>query len=487
MKFLFFIAGLLTLTSAYSIRLGDVFNSNIISDPGYNYYAADIALNQFGQILIAHAFEYPAIVSGTAKGVQLSRYNSNGSLDTTFANNGIWTSLVAPSDSALDNVRLVLTPSGNISLGYNVDQCVAQNACQTDIQLFHIDSTGLQLDDFLVSFNRSNNIMRQDDRLEDLIFQSGQNLLVIAATVETDGVNGLQNTDFGVAALDLDPNTNSFSYDIAFGGDGRRECGPNQLQGAGRDEAATVVWNPVDASFIIGGTAAEGNGANSDGTNLAFCEFKRSTGDLLQQWSTMNLPARTDDREIMGDMVIRFVQNEPLSLIVAGGVAIGNTDTHLEMAVLRYEKVGFNWVPDSNFGGDYSTVLGPGWGVTGFQVTLNGIDFLDTDDVAQGMAVGADGTLLLAGFSELDDPVNGDKSLAVTQFTGNGKNHVAWAGQGRAIYNYALQNRDEGFSVIRDPIREKSYIGGVIDNGMDQQTLVVTLQDDFHYFGNGFD
>ena len=486
MKLLFFLLSMLVLTPVYSARVGDLFNTNIINNPGYNYYAANVAVNEFGQTIVAHAYEYPALISGTAKAVQVVRYKSDGSIDTNFANNGVWTNLTAPSDTSLENVRIALTTDGSIIVGYNIDQCVAQNSCQTDIQLFYISDSGLQLDDFLVSFNRSNNILTQDDRLEDIFFEASQNLVVIAATVETDGVSGLENTDFGLAVLDLDISTNSLSYST-FGGDGRRECGPNQLQGAGRDNAAAVVWNPVDLSFIVGGTASEGNGANSDGTNLAFCEFQLSTGDILQQWSTINLPNRTDDREIMGDMALRFVQNEPLSIIIAGAVAVGNPNSSLEMAVLRYEKVGFNWVPDTDFGGDYSAEIGPGWGTVGFQVTLNGIDFLDTDDVAQGMAIGTDGTILVAGYSELDDPINGEKSLAVTQFTRYGKNHGTWAGNGKAIYNYAPQNRDAGFSVVRDQLREKSYIGGVLDNGMDQQTLMTTLRDDIQFFGTGFE
>ena len=51
---------------------------------------------------------------------------------------------------------------------------------------------------------------------------------------------------------------------------------------------------------------------------------------------------------------------------------------------------------------------------------------MNTDDVAQGMAIGTDGTILVAGYSELDDPMNGEKSLAVTQFTRYGKNHGTW-------------------------------------------------------------
>ena len=119
---------------------------------------------------------------------------------------------------------------------------------------------------------------------------------VAFSSVEEDAEverTGSEDTDFGVLMLNTEPSNGTLSIDTNFDSDGKNLCFFDQNNPAGsRDKAEALVWDAVNNTVIIGGSAFEGDGVEGDGWNMAFCEFNLS-GALLRKWSTQAAPGTT--------------------------------------------------------------------------------------------------------------------------------------------------------------------------------------------------
>jgi len=438
----------------------------------FNSYASAVAVDSQGRIYVAGTYEVD-FNGNPDKRARIERRLPNGDLDSSFDSDGIRELGLPPAPVGQFNYSLEINSTDGAILGYSRLFCITDNDCESEIYIYHINVNGIILSTQQIEFDLGPTNDRKDDNFADMIYIRSINKLAIVAEVENANID---DTDFGIALLDVNHTSGALSIDTSFSSDGKTTCYFDHHDPSGsEDKAKAIVWDSLQNHIIVGGHVFEGNGINSDGYNLGFCEFDL-TGTLINQWSTQSQGIAIDSREFMSDM--EFVNQSGFSTIVVSGSLPGNGGFDFSLTRFDRNLIG-DWNQDSTFGSN-----GNGWVTTGFGVFLVG----DTNDNSAKMVIEEDGNILVAGTASWDNGFP-KGAIALAKYTTDGILNTNWGigHTGKSVN--PLTNPVSWLSVMdmaTGPNNEEIYVTGFMYDGLNFDSLIANMHND-SIFANNFD
>lgn len=321
------------------------------------------------------------LVAGSQGGqAMLSRFNGNGSLDTTFGVNGI---LTRNSAGAYNDV--VILSNGTI-------QAVGGGGA------FVIDTFGV---DGSFSSTQSIDVSTGNDTATSVVSQSGK--WILAGTAFTSSTS-----DFGLVRL------GSSGLDTTFGVSGKRTT---DISGTDTAFAAAVQ---SDGKVVVVG-ALQATGATQ--TDFAIARFT-ANGALDNATASPGASFGTSGRTSLnfgtGHDVARSVAIQSDGKILVAGFS-QTSGTQYDFTIARYSRLG---ILDTTFGtnlnGKVSIAVGSG------------------DDQAYAMAVQTDGKILLGGYSV---NASGNRDFALVRLNATGTLDSTFSG-GRVTTGIASGSQD---------------------------------------------
>jgi hypothetical protein len=444
----------------------------VYNESGFNRYGADVLVDSQGRLYVVGTYDYE-FNGQTEKGARLERWLANGQPDNSFSGDGVMELVMPPAPGNQFEYELALDSSDGVFIGYSRLFCATANQCESDLYVYHVNANGVVVGSQQIDFDLGATPDRIDDDFADLVYVPAINKLAVAATVER---SGLDDTDLGIAVLNADPVSGALSVDTGFDSDGKNLCWFDQANPSGSaDRAAAIIYHPIKQSFIVGGSAFEGNGINGDGWNMAFCEFSLS-GVRLDTWSSMSTTPALESQEFVADMAYEFDTFNGAGVFVAATVS-GNGGH--DLALFRYQlDIMDQWSLDPGFGTNGVTTVG-------FQYLFVG----DTDDYARELVIEADGAMVVAGsLNWQDNNQLAHAAVGLARFSKNGHLDTNWGiGQsGKAVHTFNLISQwDQVDGLAYDPVSEDLYITGWSYNG-EFQSLLANFHNDM-IFGNNLD
>ena len=360
-----------------------------------------IALQADGKIVLAgYASDFSNLEFA------LARYNADGSLDTTFDNDGKSITSVSSLD---DDVRsIAIQPDGKIVVAGG-----ANNGSNDDFALARYNSNG-SLDN---SFDGDGIVTTPIGPSHDYIF--GLALQADGKIVAAGTSNNGTNYDFELARY----NANG-SLDLTFDGDGKLST----PIGSGDEQAYTVAVQP-DGKIVAAGYSS--NGGNAD---IALARY-RADGSLDLSFNgpgKVTTPIGASDDSLHG-----IAAQADGKIVVAGYSNISGND---DFSLTRYHTDGSL---DTSFDGDGKLMSAIG----------------SSNDLATTVAVQPDGKIVVAGFSQ-----NGsDTDFALARYHGNGSPDAAFDFDGKLTTSLgSFGERVFGVAIQSDG---KIIVAGNSDNG----------------------
>ncbi len=341
---------------------------------------------------------------GTTDDFSVVRYNTDGTLDTSFDTDG---EVKTPILSGHDRLRsVVIQPDGKIAVGGYVDNGVNSDFAlvryNTDGSLdTSLDTDGKVTTPFLGEDNASELLLRPDGRM------------IAAGTTETGTVS-----DFALAGYNTDG-----SLDASFGVGGKviTDYG-------GQSAGANSVAIQSDGKIVVAGSA--GNGSNSD-----FAVTRYNPDGTLDTGFGAGGKVMTPILSL--DDVITSVAIQGNGKILAAGIAITSTDANSgDFALVRYNPDGSL---DTSFDGDgkVTTPIGNG------------------DDRAYGIVIQPDGKIVLAGDASMPGT---ERDFALVRFNVDGSLDSTFDSDGKVSTHMGSHN-DRVAAVALQP-DGKIIVGG---------------------------
>jgi uncharacterized delta-60 repeat protein len=366
----------------------------------------------------------------------LARYNTDGSLDTSFSDNGKQTTdfFGVRFDSA---AAVALQDDGGI-----VAVGQAHRGGGTDFGLARYDTDGSLDLGFSGDGKQTTGFGGIGDRANGVAIQADGKIVAVG---HAGGDFSDAPGDFGLARYNPDG-----SLDHSFSGDGRQttdfggrdealdvalqDDGKIVVVGrGGREDFALARYNPdgsLDSSFSDDGmlTTDAGDSAaafavviQSDGKILAVGQGGGVFGFALARYNTDGSPDTSfsgDGLQFMTGAGFEWatgVALQPGGKIVVAGVKSGGTYDNHDFGLIRYFPSG---AIDTSFSGN------------GMQST----DF-GGNDFANGMTIGPDGKIVVVGHVDSDySGVPGD--LGVARYNPNGSRDTAFSGDGKLTTDF---------------------------------------------------
>lgn len=394
-----------------------------IGQSGYFNQAADVAVDSQGRVVVVGAGEID-LATGTRDIVpKVWRFLADGAPDTGFGTTGLWHDGIPVWSGEESQLKVALDPTNDhIYLGYTREYC--ETSCDPDdlnanLEVVHLDSDGSFEGSLSIAFDLGG-ALRPHDIFADIV-RLADGRIAVAASVERSSD---LDVDFGVALMTVDGD-GRLHLDTSFATDGKTTCWFDHGGSLGKQDVAHAIAASWDQSALyVGGTAFEGNGTNSDGTNMALCEFSLF-GALVGTWSTQAGGAQLDSREELRDIVVRADE----SLVVAGmapgsggfDYVLGRLDSSLN--------------EDLAFGPDPTSP----WATVGFSYPLVG----DTDDHLSEIVIGPGGEITAGG--TLTASASGlSSAVGLARFTSAGLLDTSWGlgGGGVAIHSLGSDLED---------------------------------------------
>ncbi len=344
-------------------------------------YATAIAVQADGKIVVAGY-----IYNGTNYDFALARYTGTGDLDTTFSGDGkVVTDLTGKSDSAyaLIMVGNQLVVVGEAKNGYNNDFALARYDTNGNLDT-SFGNEGIVFTDFA----------SDDDKGRAVALQQDGKLVVAGFRKDA------YSNDFALARYD-----SNGSLDATFG-----DGGKVTTDFYGGDESGTaILMEPVSGTMIVGGYIW-------DGTQNDFALARYTSNGTLD--STFDGDGKVvvdfDGRSEWGYGLARQADGR---LVLAGYML---TVAGSDFAMARFNTDGSL---DTSFNED-------GWVIT---------NLFGSSDVGLAAAVTTDDKLVLAGWIEGIE----DTDFAVARYYSNGSPDMGFDNDGRLItdingdYDYA--------------------------------------------------
>ena len=363
-----------------------------------NDFASDVAIQSDGKIVVAGTTK-----NGTRNVFALVRYKADGTLDTSFDSNGKVFTDVGTGDAYGNSVAI--QPDGKIVVaGY------ARNGSNGDIALVRYKTDG-SLD---TNFGSGGTVMTDiDGGSTDAAYSVAiqPNGKIVAAGSRSIGNN---NMDFALVRYDTNGN-----LDTSFDSDGKVTTAISS--GVGDDYVYSVVIQS-DGKIVVAGQA-----------NFDFALARYNTDGALDTSFDSDGKVITAIGSSLDAAYSVAIQSD--GKIVAAGASV---DSKEDFALVRYSA---NGSLDTDFG-------------TGGKVTT---DIGSDDDLANSVAIQADGKILAAGYS-----YGNNTDFALARYNADGSLDTNFGADGKVTT--AIGGTDVGVSVA---IQSDGNIvlAGYSDNG----------------------
>ncbi|WP_225784940.1 cadherin-like domain-containing protein [Xenophilus sp. Marseille-Q4582] len=341
------------------------------------------------------------VVAGTSSGVSnsdfsLIRLNANGTLDTSFGDDG---KLLAPVGSSADmGYSVALQPDGKIVVaGFSLNGSI-----DWDFSLIRLNAEGT-LD---TGFGNQGKLLMPVGSSIDIGYSVAlqpDGKIVVAGTSLNGG-----NDDFSLIRLNADG-----TLDTAFGNQGKLLVSV----GSGTDEAYSVTLQP-DGKIVVAGHSD--NGSNGKDFSLIRLNANGTLDSGFGDDGKLLVPVGSgDDRG-------HSVTLQPDGKIVVAGYS-DNGSNNNDFSLIRLNADGsldtsFNAPPNplDTLGGTVSYTEGAAPVVLDASVAI-----FDAELAAQGHYAGASLTLARSGAADAQDVFGASGALS---FTGNGSGNVEFSG-----------------------------------------------------------
>ena len=355
---------------------------------GANDNGRSVTVQTDGKILVAG---YSA--NGGGSDFALVRYNSDGTLDTSFSGDGKLTTNILTSDDY--GYSLTVQADGKILVAG-----ASHNGGTWDIGLVRYNSDGT-LDP---SFSG-------DGKLTTEVLP-GVNDLGYSVTVQADGKILVAGASWNASAWDfaLGRYNSDGSLDTSFSGDGKLTTG----FGATSDIGYSVTVQ-ADGKILVAGNSIDSNNGNAE--DFALVRYN-SDGTLDTSFSGDGMLTTAIGTSI--DYGRSVTVQADGKILVAGH---SHNGSNYDFALVRYNSDG---TLDTSFSGDgkLTTAIGA------------------SDDYGWSVTVPADGKILVAGYS-----VNGSNNdFALVRYNSDGTLDTSFSGDGKLTTAIGA-GTDEGYSV----------------------------------------
>ncbi len=319
------------------------------------------------------------VVGNTALGFAIVRYNSNGSLDTSFDNDGKSTITFNNSFGNISGWTSAIQSDGKIIVAGSV-----KSASNYDFALARLNFNGSVDTSFGTNGRVTTSFGALRDEIRSIKIQPDGK--IVAAGFASNGVNydfalarynvnGLLDNSFDGDGKVLSPlgNGNDLAYSLAIQNDGKLLLAGQKFTGTDYD-FALARYNPngsIDAQFGVSGSISTSFGSSND---CAYSVEIQQNGKIIASGYTGNMPnrnfalSRYDNNGFLdstfngtGKVISDFgssdeaVSNLKLQpdgkIVVSGFRAIQNNGSTADFIVARYE--GDNIIINKNTSFDY--------------------------------------------------------------------------------------------------------------------------------------
>jgi uncharacterized delta-60 repeat protein len=419
--------------------------------------ATSIAIQSDGKIVVGGS-------GGTGSDTfAIARYNTNGSLDTTFSGDGKAQFAVGASGSV--NSTKVLA-DGSILLAGEVDlNSTPGLVTAANLGFFKLSGSGLA-DGGAIYDIRS---VLSDDVAYDVAIRSDGKYIVAGSAAGRPALlrynaDGTLDTTFGGdGRIDFGTTVLGTIRGVAIQGDGKIVVTGTGFNG-GTSNDIVVVRLDINGFFDFGfgttGTAIAALAGNqaaydvviqSDGKILVAGE---SGGDFAAvRFTTAGVLDTTYDTDGMvttniggPDQGRAAVVQADGKLVVAGSNFLGSS---ADFAVVRYTTAG---VLDTTFSGD---------GITSTT--------FDAEDIATGVALQADGKVVVVGYTNVNAGTTGPNDFAIARFNANGSIDTTFSSDGRTTVDMGADDRANSVAIQSDG---KILVGGSFNGGASDFAIV---------------
>ena len=391
-----------------SFGAGGIVTTNIAND-----FANEVVTQSDGKIVVVGY-----TLTGSDSDFAVVRYNTNGSLDTSFGTGGKVTTDIGSADD--DAYSIALQTDGKIVVvGYT------DNGSNTDFAVVRYNTNG-SLD---TSFDSDGKLTTDigtgtDDYAYSIALQTDGKIVVVGFTYN------VSNSDFAVVRY----NTNG-SLDTSFGTGGK----VTTSVGSSDDDANGVVIQS-DGKIVVAGNTYVGTF-----TDFAVVRYNTS-GSLDESFGAGGIV--TTSIGSRNDFANEVVTQSDGKIVVAGSSSNGLDD---DFAVVRYNT---NGSLDTSFGTDG-------------KVTTN-----ITDDYAVSLVLQSDGKIVVAGTVYIGSNLD----FAVVRYNTNGSLDTSFGTGGKVTTNIG-SGRDEAFSVVLQSdgkivVAGNTYVGTFTDFAVVRYTVV---------------
>ncbi len=395
---------------------GGIVSASPIAGPT-DTSASDVAIGRQGDGKI--------VVAGTARGVEsqsgfaLARYNSDGTLDTHFGNNGtVFTPFLAGTVAATASA-LAIEPDGKILVVGTVEGTINGNDSE-EFALARYNADG-SLD---TRFGNGGEVLTDfgPDSFSSAssVAIAGNGAIVVAGSATIDGTN-----DFAVARY----NTNG-SLDKSFGtgGEATPNFGPNLTVFATK---VGLTLQP-NGKVVLAGTVADFTGGFTADFGLA-----RLNADGSPDTTFGNGGEVTTGFGALRVESVAGVGLEPGTgaIVVAGTVQDPSNGFTEEFALARYNARDGSLDAGFGTGGEVVTAPAP-----------------STTSVATDLAIQPNGAILVTGTtSGFDSSSTFFQSLTLNRYTTGGSLDATFGTNGQVLTAFAAGSRSSGAGVAVQP------------------------------------
>ena len=397
----------------FAIGVGDGVATTPIGSSNDN--ARSIALQSDGKILVAGSSW-----NGTNSDFALVRYNSDGSLDTTFSGDGKVTTAIGSGDDT--GYSVAVQSDGKILVaGYS------WNGSNSDFALVRYNSDGSLDTTFSGDGILTTAIGTSDDLGYSVAVQADGKILVSGQSY-----GGGSSNDFALVRYNSDG-----SLDTSFSGDGKLTTTIGSINEYGYDVAVQA-----DGKILVAGYSY--SGTNND---FALVRYN-SDGSLDTSFSgDGKLTTAVGAGE---DLAYSVTVQTDGKILVAG---YSDNGTNYDFSLVRYNSDGSL---DTSFSGDGKVLTAIGTGFDfGFDVTVQ-----------------ADGKILVAGYSS-----NGSNNdLALVRYNSDGSLDTSFSGDGKLIT--AVGVGQDLFYSVKVQADGKILVAGYSNNGSNDDFALVRYNSD---------
>jgi len=435
---------------------------------GYDY-ANSVAIQRDGKIVVA---------GGGFGDFAIARYNTDGTLDTTFSKDGKQTTDFASGDEIASSVAL--QSNGKIVVaGYTIG---ANSGYNYDFALARYNADGTPDTTFSGDGKQTTDFRSQNDFVETAAIQSDGKIVVSGGTSDdfalarynTDGSldttfseDGKQTTDFNPAANYLYDYAYSMiiqkdgkiilagsdvvdfalaryntdgSLDITFSEDGKQTTD----FGYAGEHAASVALQTDGEIVVVGGSlTTDGDSGDDDKYNFSIARYN-SDGSPDTAFSE---DGKISDYIHAGHTIYTSsaIQSDG-KIVVAGSTKQGSSSL---FAVARYNKDG---TLDTTFSKDGKKTTG----------------FGSSGEVASSLVIQSDGKIVVAGYTNAENEYAHD--FAVARYNTDGTLDTTFSEDGRKTMDFrndiafAVAVQNNGKIVVAGTVIARFNTDGSLDN-----------------------